>query len=73
MPRCQNDLRAILKTLVPSRNATPLVSPSSLSDSFTIETRMKWAQKALEQYPNKLPLIIERAAGTQNDESLGKL
>ena len=38
-----------------------------------IETRMKWSQKALEQYPNKLPLIIERAAGTQNDESLGKL
>ena len=32
----------------------------SLNES-TLETRQKWAVKAIEQYPNKLPLIIERA------------
>ncbi len=28
---------------------------------FTIEKRIKWAQDAKTQYPNKFPLIVERA------------
>ena len=32
-----------------------------LSETFHIEKRQKWAAEALAQYPNKFPLIIERA------------
>ena len=32
-----------------------------LSETFDIEKRQKWAAEALAQYPNKFPLIIERA------------
>ena len=39
----------------------PLGKDEKIMLKFTIEKRIKWAQDAKTQYPNKFPLIVERA------------
>ena len=44
-----------------------------LTNVMIIEKRKKWAAEAIAQYPNKFPLIIERAADKGSQSKLGDM
>ena len=37
---------------------------------MSLEKRVKWAKQAIEQYPNKYPIIIEKAEKSDKLEDL---
>lgn len=39
----------------------------------SIEKRKKWSAEAIAQYPNKFPLIIERAQDKNSQSKLGDM
>ncbi len=50
-----------------------LVVNGCLLECFALEKRKKWAAEAIAQYPNKFPLIIERADDKNTQSKLSDM
>ncbi|TNV77847.1 hypothetical protein FGO68_gene11294 [Halteria grandinella] len=48
-------------------------SQSSFKNKYSLDKRAKWAAEARQQYPNKFPLIIERAQDKNTLENLEEM